>query len=140
MRKLLFLAILLAVGSPLWSQSIPAGSKIFIAPMEGNLNGFITAEILKQHLNVLLVADDTQADLVMTGMNVKEDDHWYNAVWGGKDKNEGSVTLVRVKDKAIVWAMDAGDRSMFFSVMRRGGLSKVADRIVGQMKHQVAKK
>ncbi len=121
------------------AQGIPSGSKVFVAPMEGNLDGFITAEILKQHVKVLVVADDKDADYVMTGLSLKQDDHWYNTAWGGKDKNEANVQLIQVQNKAIVWAMDAGDRSILLPHFRKGGLSKVAERIVDGMKHQVAK-
>jgi len=140
MKKVFFAGILLCLSFVgVQAQSVPRGSKIFIAPMEGNLNGFITAEILKQHLQVVVVTDGAHADYVMTGLSLKEDNHWYNSVWGGKDKNEGSVSLIKVQDKTVVWATDAGDRTMLFSGFHRGGLSKVAERIVKQMKHQIAK-
>jgi hypothetical protein len=116
------------------------GGKVFIAPMQGNLDGFLSAEILKQKLPLMVVTDEKQADLVITGMNVKEDDHWYNAAWGGKDKNEGSIRLIQTQNKSIIWAGDAGDRSLLFSGFRRGGLSKVAERLVRQMNKDVFKK
>ena len=116
------------------------GARIFIAPMQGNLDGFLAAEILKQKVPFVVVSDDKQADLVMTGMNVKEDDHWYNAAWGGKDKNEGSVRVVQIQNKAMVWAGDAGDRTMLFSIYHRGGLSKVAERLVKQLNKDLFKK
>jgi hypothetical protein len=117
-----------------------AGSRVFVAPMEGNLDGFISAEILKQKLPLVVVTSDAQADLVMTGLNLKQDDHWYNAAWGGKDKNEGSVKLIGVHNKAVIWAGDAGDRSLLFSFYRRGGLSKVAERLVKQMQKDLSLK
>jgi hypothetical protein len=116
------------------------GSRVFIAPMEGNLDGFISAEILKQKLPLIVVTSDAQADLVMTGLNLKQDDHWYNAAWGGKDKNEGSVKLIGVHNKSVIWAGDAGDRSLLFSFYRRGGLSKVAERLVKQMQKDLSLK
>lgn len=115
-------------------QPAVAGSRVFIAPMEGNLDGFISAEILKQKLPLVVVTSEAQADLIMTGLNLKQDDHWYNAAWGGKDKNEGSVKLIGVHSRAVIWAGDAGDRSLLFSFYRRGGLSKVAERLVKEMR------
>jgi hypothetical protein len=116
------------------------GSRVYIAPMEGNLDGFISAEILKQKLPLTVVASDAQADYIMAGLSVKQDDHWYNAAWGGKDKNEGSVKLIGVQNKAVIWAGDAGDRSLLFSGFRRGGLRKVAERLVKEMKKSLALK
>lgn len=96
-------AVLLVVSSPLESQNarVPHGSKIFIAPMEGELNGFIATEIIKQKLPVKIVSDDAAADYVLTGASLKADDKWYNTVFGGKDKNEGNVQLLDLKEKAI---------------------------------------
>ena len=78
---------------------IPYGSKIFIAPMESGLDGFIAAEILKEKLPLRIVTEDAQADFVLTGGSVKGDDKWYHSVLGGKDKNEGNVQLIRMKSR-----------------------------------------
>jgi len=45
-----------------------------------------------------------------------------------------------VKDKAVVWAGEAGDRSLWFSYLKRNGEHKVADRLVSDMKHDLFKK
>ena len=60
-------------------------------------------------------------------------------LWG-KDKNEGSVQLISVKDKVMVWAGEAGDRSLWWGGFKRGGQRKVADRIVSKMKKELFKK
>src|SRR5213594_2184048 len=108
-------------------SKIQPGAKIFIASMQGGLDGFIAAEILKQKLPVVVVTDEASADYVLAGGSIKADDRWYNSVFGGKDKNEGSVKLMSVKDKALVWAGEAGDRSLWFGNLKRGGERKVAD-------------
>ncbi len=118
-------------------NKVPSGSKLFIAPMQGELNGFIATEILKQKLPVIIVTDDKDADFVLTGASLKADDKWYNTVFGGKDKNEGNVQLLDVKSKTMVWAGEAGDRSLWFGGWKRGGERKVADRIVSSMKKEL---
>jgi hypothetical protein len=40
----------------------------------------------------------------------------------------------------MIWAGEAGDRSLMFSSFRRGGQRKVADRIVSKMKDELFKK
>lgn len=117
--------------------TIPAGSKIFISPMEGGLNSFLATEIIKQKLPITIVTEDKDADYVMVGASIKADDKWYHTVFNGKDKNEGSVQILSVKEKILVWAGEAGDRSLLFSEFRRGGQRKVADRIVKKMKEQL---
>ena len=118
----------------LMGADVPKGSKLFISPMEGNLDGFISSEIIKQKIPVTVVTDEKDADFVLAGASVKADDKWYHAVFGGKDKNEGNVRLLSVKDKTMVWAGEAGDRSLMWGGWRRGGERKVADRIVKRMK------
>ena len=113
---------------------VPAGSKVFIAPMEGNLNGFIAPEIIKKKIPLVIVTEEKDADFILTGASIKADDKWYHTVFGGKDKNEGNVQLISVKDKQMVWAGEAGDRSMLWGGLKRGGQRKVADRIAKQMK------
>jgi hypothetical protein len=123
----------------LMSAEISKGSKWFISPMDGNLDGFISSEIIKQKIPVTVVTDEKDADFVLAGASVKADDKWYHVVFGGKDKNEGSVRLLNVKDKTMVWAGEAGDRSLIWGGFRRGGERKVADRIVKHMKDDLFK-
>jgi len=125
-------ALLLAQGGA--KGKVPPGSKIFIAPMEGNLHGFIAAEIVKKKLPLTVVTDEKDADSILTGGSIKADDKWYHTIFGGKDKNEGNVQLISVKDKTMVWAGEAGDRSLWWGSIKRGGQRKVADRLVKKLK------
>lgn len=77
---------------------------------------------------------------MLSGASLKADDRWYNVVFGGKDKNEGNVRLLNVKTKQMVWAGEAGDRSLWWGNLRRGGERKVAERIVEEMRKQLFKK
>src|SRR5579864_9469032 len=94
--------------SVLMAAAFPQGAKLFIAPMEGNLDGFIASEIVKQKIPVTVVTDEKDADFVLAGASIKAHDKWYHVVFGGKDKNEGNVRLLSVKDKTMVWAGEAG--------------------------------
>ncbi|MCI0421217.1 MAG: hypothetical protein L0312_18660 [Acidobacteria bacterium] len=132
-------AILVAANA-LQAQGVPRNSKVFITEMQGGLHSFIAPEIIKRKLPVVVVADENQADFVLVGESVKGDDKWHHTVFGGKDKNEGAVQLIDVKTKAIVWAGEAGDRSMMWGGWKRGGQRKVADRIVNQMGKDLFKK
>ena len=92
---------------------IPAGSKVFIAQMENGLDGFLAPEIIKKKLPITIVTEEAAADYILSGASLKADDHWNNTVFGGKDKNEGNVRLLDVKSKQMIWAGEAGDRSLF---------------------------
>ena len=111
-----------------------AGKKIFIAPMRGDLHPFIAAEIVKKKLPVVVVTEKKKAEYILAGSFIKGDDKWYHTAFGVTDKNEGSVQLINVKNKTMVWAGGAGDQSLFLRGWSRGGQSKVAGRIVNKMK------
>src|SRR5499433_3024189 len=101
-----------------------SGTKIFIAPMQGDLHPFIAAEIVKKKLPFVVVTEREKAEYILSGSFIKGDDR-------------GSVQLLNVKDETLVWAGEADDRSMFFGGWSRGGQSKVADRIINKMKNDL---
>src|SRR5262245_62116526 len=111
-----------------------AGKKIYIAPMKGNLHPFIATEIVKKKLPVVVVTDKKKAQYILAGSFIKGDGKWHHTAFGVTDQNEGSVRLINVKDKTLVWAAGAGDRSLLLGGWSRGGQSKVAGRIVNKMK------
>jgi hypothetical protein len=116
-------------------QAEPVMPSVFIAPMEGNLDGFIAAEIVQQHVPVKVVTEEKDAQLVLVGACVTADDKWYNVpVNNFKDKSEGNIRLLDVKSKTMVWAGEAGDHSLKAGAFRSGGQRKVAARIAGKMK------
>ena len=130
------LALISAVGS--FASTIPSGSKLFVDTMDGNMSAYVTAEIIKQHLPVVVVTNREQADYILTGQaegsSQQRDSHNYNngsllgAALGGhsnsKTKFDGALLLISI-DGTVIWASDAGDRKV----------KDVAGRIVKQLKH-----
>ena len=138
------LLFVLALSCPLVAQdevSVPAGSKLYIAKMELGLDGFIPPEIRKQKVPLTVVLDEKDADFILTGVSQKAGSAWYDVVAGGviagKDKFEANVQLVSVKDRKLVWSAEAGDRTVLFGALRRGGQRKIAERIVKAMKDEL---
>lgn len=115
-------------------EPVPNGAKIFIAPMEGELHNFIPAELMKRKVPVTVVTDESAAEYILTGSALEGDNRWFHTVFGGKDKHEGSVQLINVKLKTVVWAGEAGSRSLWWGGLKRGGMRKVAGRLAKQMK------
>ena len=98
---------------------------------------FIAAEIIKQHLPVMVTTDEKAAQFVLVGLSMKEDDKWYDIAFNHfKDKSEGNVRLLDVQNKTMVWAGEAGDRSLLFAGLRRGGQRKIAERITERMRKE----
>ena len=136
--------LMLVVNTTVTAQAktvIPAGSKVYIAKMENDLHTFIAAEISKKKLPLSLVIDEASAEYILTGGSRQTGDNkWYDTVFGTeRDRNEGAAQLVNVKDKTIIWSGEAGDRSLWWGSLKRGGQRKVADRIVNQMKKDLFK-
>ena len=124
--------ILMFATIPAVCQTFGEPKTVYIAPMIGNLDGFIAAEIFKQHAPLTVTTDETHAEMILTGLSLREDDHWYNVAFNrGKDKNEGNLQLIDVKSKTVIWSGEAGDRQLFFSGWQRGGERKVAQRLAG---------
>jgi hypothetical protein len=126
-----------SVGDSALARTVHPWARVFIAPMEGGLDGFIPPEIRKQKVPVTLVLDEKDADYILAGSSGDAGSRWYDVIaagplWG-KDKFEGNVRLISVQYKSLVWAGEAGDRSILFGGFRRGGQRKVAERIVKEM-------
>jgi hypothetical protein len=122
-------------------QRLPPGTKIFITPMDKNLDGFITAEIQKQKVPIVVVLKQEEAQYVLTGFSQITGTHWAEqvaaSVFGGKDKYEAECKLVTADGSKLMWSGEAGDRSILFGALRVGGQRKVAERLVDQMKHDL---
>jgi len=92
--------------------------KVFIAPMENNFNTFLAAALIKNQVPVTITTDETQADYIISGGAVKGQNKWYDTVFGSeKDRNQGSIQLLRVSDKSVAWAGAAGDKSVCLVVL-----------------------
>ena len=46
----------------------------------------------------------------------------------------GSVSLLDKTGTTVLWSSEAGDRSLFWGSMKRGGPRKVADRLISNLK------
>ncbi len=139
--KLLFtlVATLLIQFSATAADLIPKSSKIYIETMESGLDQFIAAEMIKQKVPVSIVVDEKSADYILTGTAVKKDgsNKWYHVLTGTAgtmDSVQASVSLINKSEKTLIWAGNAGDRSIMFGALKRGGERKAALRIVSKFK------
>lgn len=122
--------------------SLKEVKNLYIEPMVNDLDAYLKAEFAKQlrgRITIVLRPED--ADAVMTGTG-----EWHKGTgaaitgrWLGlHDTATGAVSLVS-KD-SVLWASEAGDRSIWWGVLKRGGQRKVADRIVHNFKHALEQK
>jgi hypothetical protein len=118
------------------SAQISAGKSIFIEKMDNGLDGYIQAEMIKQHVPLKVVLTAEEADLVMTGTSSEERQRKWHEGWLTieKDRTEGNVMVADRSAKVLLWASEAGDRSLWKGSLARGGQRKVAERVVGNFK------
>jgi hypothetical protein len=139
MRRLILVASLAAVSA--FGQSAPSLAsvkKVFIEKMPNDLDQYLRAEIMKQMKGrITVVLDKASADAILTG--VDEEKKGTGAAITGRylglhDNATGTVSLVDKDEKTLLWSDEAGDRSLLFGAVKRGGQRKVADRLVSKFK------
>ena len=112
--------------------------KVYIEKMDNDLDQYLRAEIAKQFKgSVTVVLDKTQADGILTGINTEKKGTGAQITGrylGLHDNATGTISLLDKSESNILWTDEAGDRSLLFGIMKRGGQRKVADRLVSKLK------
>jgi len=112
--------------------------RIYVDKMDNDLDQYIRAEIQKKFGGDLtVVLKPEAADAILAG--VSENQNGTRAVITGRyfglhDTATGSVSLLDKSGTTVLWSSEAGDRSILFGSMKRGGPRKVADRLVSNLK------
>lgn len=140
-----FLACLLVAAVAAGQSGVASGvsslrdiRKIYVAPMPNDLDQYIRAEITKKFKGkVVVVLAPEDADAIMTGSG--EYKSGTGAAITGRylglhDTASGAVSLLDRERKQVLWASEAGDRSLLWGAVMRGGPRKVADRLVSNLK------
>lgn len=93
-------------GKMLSASRIKAGSRVFVAPMEGGFDNFIVAGIQKKKVPVVIVIDRTKADYEITGISDSEKAGWAKMLFLGsqQSREEASIKVSDLKTSTIVFA------------------------------------
>jgi hypothetical protein len=112
--------------------------KVYIEKMPNDLDQYLRAEIAKQFKGRLtVVLGKSDADAILAGTDEEKTgtlDQITGRYLGLHDTATGIVSLLDREGKTILWTDEAGDRSLLFGVMKRGGQRKVADRLIAKLK------
>ncbi|HTC66230.1 MAG TPA: hypothetical protein VK685_03795 [Candidatus Acidoferrum sp.] len=94
------------------SMNIVAGSKVYIAPMEGFEN-YLVAAFGKKKVHLIPVADQNQADYVISGTSVDKKAGWAKIAFMGNihSDNAASITMTDRRTGAIVYAYAVDKKS-----------------------------
>jgi hypothetical protein len=122
--------------APVRLASLKEVQTLYIEKMKNNLDRYLRAELSKQlpgRFTVVLNKDDAHALLVGTGEQSSGTTAAVAGRLGLHDTARGAVSIV---DKAgtVLWASEAGDRTLLFGALKRGGTAKVAARLVQDLK------
>ncbi len=106
---------------------------IYIAPMPGGFDQYLTAEILRRlPQGVTLTQKQASADAVLEGVdenNAHGISRTVNQVFGVGGGSSAAVKLLS-QDGQILWAAEKSDHTIpLFGTLREHGVSKVAARI-----------
>ena len=133
----------LVTAAPGDTASFSAIHTIFIEKMPNELDQCIRAEITKQLTGRLVVVlDKGEADAIMRGASEERTGTGAQVTGrylGLHDTANGSISVVDKDEKVVLWSAEAGDRSLLFNVWRRGGVRKVAVRLVSDLKQALEK-
>jgi hypothetical protein len=87
---------------------IPAGSKVYVADIEG-LPGFennLVAAFQKKRVDLFVVADRSQADFEINGFARSKDPNWAKIIFSsGLPESEASIRLVNLKTGLVAYAV-----------------------------------
>lgn len=88
------------------SQKIPAGAKVFVAPIANGYDAYLKDAITKKKVPVEIVANREQADYVITGTAESQKASTAKKVILGNwhSREEASITLSNIKSAEVVWA------------------------------------
>jgi hypothetical protein len=112
--------------------------KIFVEPMPNGFDQYLIAAIIKElsgRISIVTSKDDAEA--ILTGGVNKEADGTPSTVARrlmGMDLTTGAIRLLPKDGKTILWASEAGDKSIFLVPYRRTGQRKVAERLAKDLR------
>jgi len=118
--KTILLATLLAAGlAPMIlaqegvNKIIPAGSKVFIAPMEDSFQDYLKAALQAKKVPVVVVDDKASADFEIAGHSESEKASTAKKVimWNWHSNEEASIAVVSVASGEVVFAYNANKQS-----------------------------
>ena len=86
-------------------KPIPAGSKIYVAPMEG-FETYLIAALDKKKVPVVVVADKSKADFEITGTSESNKAGWAKIVFAGSlhSSEQAGINVSNLKTGEVVFA------------------------------------
>jgi 3D (Asp-Asp-Asp) domain-containing protein len=97
-----------APAQPADPSYIPHGSKVYVSYIQG-MNGFenyLVAAFKKKKVDLLVVADRSQADFEITGFAEHQRANWAKIIFGsGLPESEASIQVINLKTSVVAYAV-----------------------------------
>jgi hypothetical protein len=121
--------------------SIPRDATLYIEELDNDLDGYLRAEMTKEKVPLRVALRREDAHLVLTGTSTAEQKRSWHQGWltADQDRTSGNVMVFDRASRQLLWAGEAGDRSLWWGAMARGGQRKVASRLVKNLKKAIGK-
>lgn len=95
-----------AIAQEVATKIIPAGSKVFIAPMENGFDSYLKAAIQSKKVPVIVVEDKDSADFEISGHSETQKASTAKKVimWNWQSNEQASIQVASLKTSEIVFA------------------------------------
>src|SRR5687767_14358616 len=95
------------------SKAIPPHSKVFITPIEGGFDTYLSAALVKKQVPLTVVVMKEKADFEITGIAESEKAGWAKMLFLGSDQSneQASIKVVNLKTGVVAFAYAANKGS-----------------------------
>jgi hypothetical protein len=92
---------------------IPAGTRVYIGPIEGGYDIYLAAAMHNKKVPIVIVTDKSKADFELSGVTESEKAGWAKVVfWGNTNSAEqASVKMINLKSGVVVWGYNVNKSS-----------------------------
>jgi hypothetical protein len=93
-------------GALISEEKIPAGSRIYVAPMSNGFDNYIVAGLQQKKVPVIVVADREKADYEVTGVSETDKAGWAKMMFLGSQQSAetASVKMINLNTGTVVFA------------------------------------
>lgn len=88
------------------NEAILMGARVFVAPMEGGFETYLTAALIKKQVPVVVVTDKSKADYEISGVSESEKAGWAKIIFMDSEasREQASIKVMDLRTGNIVFA------------------------------------
>jgi hypothetical protein len=92
---------------------IPSGSRVFIGPIDGGYDIYLSAAMTKKAVPVIIVTQRDKADFELSGVTETDKAGWAKIVFmrSTSSNEQASVKMVNLKTGTVVWGYNVNKSS-----------------------------